>query len=382
MAKRYTVMVVTGSRAEYGLLRPVMRGVQARKDLRLCVVAAGSHLLGPGRTVREVEAEFEVAARVTMQKPTHATRHDDACVVGRGVEGFAKVIAKLKPQWVVVLGDRIEAFAAAAAGSIAGVAVCHVHGGDRAEGIADEAMRHAITKLAHLHCAATKQSAARIVKMGERQELVHVTGSPAIDGLTAIPAMGDEEASALGDPGSVVLVHPSGVSAELDEATAASALTLAWAAAPYPLVLSPNHDAGRESILKVFDRRDMGAGFMQRVEHLPRNVFVSLLKRLAKRGGVLIGNSSAGLIEAAALGVRVVNLGPRQVGRERAGNVIDVPEVTGKALARVAERLLSERGRMVKSKLYGDGHAGERIAALLAKMDPTARAVLRKRNAY
>src|SRR5205814_10141422 len=139
---------------------------------------------------------------------------------GRGIAGFARVFEEIRPDWVVVLGDRIEAFAAASAASIGGIAVAHIHGGDRAEGIADEAMRHAITKLAHLHLAATEQSAERIIRMGERPEHVLVIGSPAIDGLLAIPALADQRDEELGRPGAVFLMHPVGRADEREESAA------------------------------------------------------------------------------------------------------------------------------------------------------------------
>lgn len=395
MSEPRRVMVVTGSRAEFGLLRPVMHAIARRRGLSLIVVASGSHLVplqrarrsssgAPQVTVAEVEAQFAIAARVPMQQPgvSHRTRVGDAQAVGRGVTQMATVIERHRPDWLVVLGDRIEAFAAASAASIAGVAVCHIHGGDRAEGIADEAMRHAITKLGHMHCAATPASARRITRMGEPADRVFVTGSPAIDGLRSIPAMTDARARTLGDPDSLVLVHPSGVSADADEAAAAGALALAWALGGVPLVLSPNLDAGRERIVRLFDRRDAGALLMHRAEHLPRGDFVGLLKRLRARGGVLIGNSSAGLIEAAAIGTLAVNIGPRQAGRERAANVIDVPTPTPTALARVAEALGTGPQSPAPSSLYGDGRAGERIAALLARHDPRKLGWLRKRNTY
>ncbi|MEN0019640.1 MAG: UDP-N-acetylglucosamine 2-epimerase, partial [Planctomycetota bacterium] len=133
------IMVVTGTRAEFGLLTPVMRAVEAHPALQLQVVAAGSHLVPPALTFRDVKAVFDVVDSVPMQRPGHGTRLDDAEAVGRGMARFARTLAGHEPDWVVVLGDRIEAFAAASAASLAGVAVAHIHGGDRAEGIADEA---------------------------------------------------------------------------------------------------------------------------------------------------------------------------------------------------------------------------------------------------
>jgi UDP-hydrolysing UDP-N-acetyl-D-glucosamine 2-epimerase len=394
--KRLKVAVITGSRAEFGLLTPVMRAVKAHPRLKLQVIAAGSHFLLPARTIREVEAAFPVAARVRMQDSAKSrrTRLDDSAATGRGIAGFARAFASLKPDWVVVLGDRIEAFAAAGAASIAGIAVAHIHGGDRAEGIADEAMRHAITKLAHLHLAATEQSAERIRRMGEAAEHVYNVGSPAIDGLRAIEPMSEAEAKKLGDPGVVVLFHPAGFAEPGEEGERASMLLQAvelCLTGPV-LCLAPNHDPGREEIDREMRRWCSGGGVGRAARerparysgHLPRERFAALLKRVALRDGLLVGNSSAGLIEAAAIGLRAIDVGERQGGRERPPNVVhlDLPrsnwvidEGELRAALRRAERRLGEHP-------YGDGRAGPRIARLLASTDPHDPTLLRKRNAY
>jgi len=381
-----TVAVVTGTRAEFGLLRPVMHSIQTSPRLRLKVIAGGAHLLAPARTIREVEAEFAIAATVPMQRAAsgkEVTRAADAAALGRGVEGFARTLSRIKPDWVVVLGDRIEAFAGASAASVGGIAVAHIHGGDRAEGIADEAMRHAITKLSHLHLAATKQSAERIVRMGEQPELVHVVGSPAIDGLRDIKPMDDVAAAEFGDPRVVMLLHPSGLSVAEEKKLASAAAGVAGSYAT--LWLAPNHDPGRE-IIEAVRAGASGRGASaqwETLDHLPRAEFIALLKRLAAVRGVLVGNSSAGLIEAAALGVRAVNIGPRQDGRERTGNVADIKLKSLDMLAAAVMRARSA-SRLQPSKTYGDGRAGERIAKLLARtsLDPRSQGLLRKRNAY
>lgn len=383
-SQRRRVLVVTGSRAEFGLLRSVMDAVREHRRLELLTCVAGSHLLSPARTEREVAAAYRVDARVVMQKAGASGRVADARAVARGIAGFADVYEKLKPDWVVVLGDRIEAFAAASCASIAGLAVCHIHGGDRAEGIADEAMRHAVSKMAHLHCVATEQSARRLIKMGEDPRRVMVTGSPGIDGLRAVKPVDDEAMEELGFPGSVVLVHPSGRGANEDRAAAVAALSVAWGLGTTPLVLMPNADAGREEIVGVYRGVEAG-GFVRVREHLPRDVFVGLLKRLARENGVLIGNSSAGLIEAAAIGIRAVNIGPRQNGRERAGNVVEIETVNDAAVMRAVrglERVIA-RGKTLKaSDRFGDGKAGARIAGLLARVNPRGAGFVVKRNAY
>lgn len=416
--KRLRVAVITGTRAEFGLLRPVMDAIKAHTNLKLIVIAGGAHLLPPARTIREVESAYAVAATVPMQRPGQTGRGADAAALGRGVSGFAKAFADLKPDWVVVLGDRIEAFAAASAASIAGIAVCHIHGGDRAEGIADEAMRHAITKLAHLHCAATKLSAERIVRMGEKPEHVHVTGSPAIDGLDDVRPMSDAEAAALGDPQAIILHHPSGLPAARERAMIHSIIYgVDEMSGGNVLCLSPNSDSGRETILEALHTRCSHSAFdieypfrgplptlrvrrrpsrkpasgierdWRLIEHLPRPAFLALLKRFCPDGpsphGLLVGNSSAGLIEAQDMGVRVVNVGPRQSGRESGDTVVDVPEGDLPIIGTKIDWALSLNLEGWKiARLYGDGRAGPRIAALLAQTDPHAPALLRKRNAY
>src|SRR5881394_2962134 len=177
MSGSRTVAVVTGSRAEFGLLRPVMKAIAGHPALNLRVIVTGSHLLSPAETINDVKADFAIDATVAMQSIVNGQaseppsgRLSDSASLGRGISGLAEVFSRLSPDVVVVLGDRIEAFAAAAAASVGGIRVAHIHGGDRAEGIADEAMRHAITKLAHLHLAATELSARRIVLMGEKPD--------------------------------------------------------------------------------------------------------------------------------------------------------------------------------------------------------------------
>jgi UDP-hydrolysing UDP-N-acetyl-D-glucosamine 2-epimerase len=286
----------------------------------------------------------------------------------------------LRPDWVVVLGDRIEAFAAASAASISGIAVAHIHGGDRAEGIADEAMRHAITKLAHLHLAATEQSAERIRRMGERPEHVLTVGSPAIDDLAAIAPMDDAAYGALGRPRTVFLMHPVGRTDEQEEHAAATLLAgLVGSAAPV-LALHPNHDPGRAGILRALESAPRDG---LRVEkHLPRAAFIALLKRLADEPtGLLVGNSSAALIEAAAIRLPAIDIGRRQSGRERPSNIVHIDAETAEALA-AALRAAQSLDRRRVTHPYGDGHAGERIAAALSRIDPLSPSLLRKLCVY
>jgi UDP-hydrolysing UDP-N-acetyl-D-glucosamine 2-epimerase len=380
------VAIITGTRAEFGLLRPVMRAVQRHKDLELLVIASGTHLILPAETFREVKASFPIAAIVPMQLAGKTGRGEDVEALARGIGRFNREFERLRPDWVVVLGDRIEPFAATAAAAVGGYAIAHVHGGDRAEGVADESMRHAITKLAHLHLPATRESADRIIKMGERPDRVHVVGSPAIDELQGIEPLGDVAISAFRaeigaqpapgpwHPSVVFLMHPIGRPNEIEEAGAAQVLE--GLKGERILALQPNFDAGRDGLVRAIE----SSGVPSR-SHLPREAFVGLLKRLASTKGVLVGNSSAGLIEAAALKVPVVDIGPRQGGRERCANVVHTDSERAQSV-RDAVHQARSLDLSALAHPYGSGDAGVRIADLLATTNPHEPGALRKRNTY
>lgn len=380
------IAVVTGTRAEFGLLRPVMHAILATPSLQLATVVTGAHFLKPAETWREVKREFAIAEIAVMQTPGRATRIDDAEAVGRGVSRLARAFDRLAPACVLVLGDRIEAFAAAAAASIGGIPLLHIHGGDRAEGVADEAMRHAISKLAHLHAAATPASAERLLRMGEDQWRVRVVGSPALDGLDAIPAMNDTRAGELGDPHAIFLLHPAGLPDAQDAATARAALAALSATfhGTNVLCLAPNSDPGREHITAQLDAAKSAHPRWTFLEHVPRQEFIALLKRLAHLGGVLVGNSSAGLIECAALGVPAVNILPRQAGREHFANAIHVEAHLAADSAAIMRALEQARAlpKGPSTHTLGKGCAGPTIAAWLAEPEWTPQRWLRKRNSY
>ncbi len=381
--RRARIAVATGSRAEFGLLAPVMRAIRAHPRLELLTIVSGSHLVGGAETWREVEEAFGIDARVEMQRERLTGRLEDARALGRGIEGMAGAIESLAPDWMVVLGDRIEALAGAVAASVAGLPVAHLHGGDRAEGVADEAMRHAITKLSHLHLAATPASAERIIRMGELPSQVHVIGSPAMDGLHDIAAMDDEAFSRLGSPRVVFLMHPIGRAPSEERIAATTALHAARRRTV--IAMAPNLDPGREGIMEAL--HDLGAPTLS---HLRRDQWISLLKRVAQEGGVLMGNSSSGLIEASALRplpLAALDIGPRQNGREAPDSVVHVDE-TSEAIRAGLDRTegLSaawRAGQEPPEHPYGDGRAGEKAAEAIAAIPlEAARTLVRKRNAY
>jgi UDP-hydrolysing UDP-N-acetyl-D-glucosamine 2-epimerase len=245
-----------------------------------------------------------------------------------------------------------------------------MHGGDRAEGIADESLRHAISKLAHLHLPATETSANRLIAMGEEPTRIHVVGSPAIDDVGSTPPLSDADFMELGSPQIVFLLHPAGDDDAIEHKRAARLLSMCGNAGR-TLVLHPNHDPGRSAIVRATDESKLP----QR-NHLPRDKFLGLLRR-AK---VLVGNSSAGLIEGAAMPIWAVNVGTRQGGRERAGNVIAIEDWDYQTIETAIARALREPIGSI-SHPFGDGRTGQRVADLLAGL-PLESLPLRKRNTY
>lgn len=373
MPRKRTIAIVTGSRADFGILMPVIDAVRAHKALRLRLIVTGTHLsLG---TWRDVARSVGIDAKVRMQTKADIGRSADVAALGRGITGLGRAVTSLRPHVVLVLGDRVEALAAGCAASVGGFHLAHVHGGDRAEGVADEAIRHAVSKLAHLHFAACRSSAERLKRMGEHDDTVFNVGSPAIDGLAAVEPADDALLKKHGlDPARpyvVVMQHPIGESDAQEKAWMAA--TLAATRSRQRIVMTPNGDPGTRGITAA-----IRAARVTPVTHLPRGQFL----RLLKRAEALAGNSSAGLIEAAALradGVPVVNVGPRQAGRDKPANVIDCGY--GEASVREALRQAVNTHRASARHPFGDGRAGERIAETLATLDLKS-IPLRKRNAY
>ncbi|MDH3583941.1 MAG: UDP-N-acetylglucosamine 2-epimerase [Phycisphaerae bacterium] len=360
MGRRRVIAAVTGSRAEFGLLRPVLAAISRSGRLRLRLIVAGSHLTSG--TWRDIQAAgLTIDARVPMQVRGRVGRAADVEAVARGVRGIGRAFGSLQPDFVLVLGDRVEAFAAATAASVGGFRIAHVHGGDRAEGVVDESLRHAISKLAHLHLAATTTSRRRLVRMGEDPPAVVCVGSPAVDGLAKVGPDPD-------GPEVIVLQHPVG-EADRQERTWMEQ-TLAATRRFDRVVMAPNADPGATGI-----RRAIAAEKVQVIEHLPRDRWLSMLAGAR----AIVGNSSAGLIEAAVLRTPAVNVGPRQAGREKPGHVVDCDYGRGRVTAALGRALAADLRRLRHP--YGDGRSGPRMAKLLASVRLDAMP-LRKHNAY
>jgi len=348
-----------------------MHAVSQQRGLRLRTVGTGAHLVRG--TWRDVTARgLTIDSKVPMQVRGRCGRNADVAALGKGISGLGKAFSRLRPDVVMVLGDRIEALAAACAASVGGIHLAHIHGGDRAEGIADEAMRHAISKLAHLHFAATATSRRRLIRMGEAEAAVLNVGSPAVAGLKDVVEADDAAVAKLGlnpdKPFLVIMQHPAGGTRKQEQQAMIATLdgTDRW----QRLVLAPNDDPGRQGVVDA-----LRAAGVRPVRHVEREVFLSVLKRAA----ALVGNSSAGLIEAAVMRVPVVNVGSRQRGRERPRNVFDSSAQASSVRGALRRAMRADLRRLRHP--YGDGRASQRIAGVLAQFDPTSIS-LRKQNTY
>lgn len=378
------ICVVTGTRAEYGLLRPVMRAIQRSQQLELRLIVAGMHLSHEfGDTYREIENDgFHADARVDMafsgDSPAAMAK-----AIGIGIYGMAQALDSLDPEVVLVLGDRTEAFAGAVAGAGMNKIVAHIHGGEVTRGGLDESMRHAITKLSHLHFVATEGSRRRVLRMGEPPENVYLTGAPGLDSILNQKLHDSNELSRrlgidLRQPRILLLQHS--VSTLADAAGSEMAETLAALAelGHQTIVIYPNCDAGGRRVIDKL--RELAAPWLHVFQNLDHTTYLSLLAGV----DVLVGNSSSGIIEAPALHVAVVNVGPRQEGRERSAGILDVPHERGaikKAIQVVLQNADFRAQVRESSSVYGDGHASDRVVEALGRLQATPR-LLQKQLTY
>ena len=357
------VAVITGTRAEYGLLRSTMEAIQEHCGLRLQIVATGMHLLRKfGHTVDDIVHDgWHIDARVRMQAGDD-TPLDHANGLSRGILGTAKFLESAGTDIVVVLGDRIEAMAGALAGITTGRIVAHVHGGDIAPGDLDDSLRHAITKLAHVHLTATQAARRRITRMGEHADRVHFVGAPGLDRLISLTT--DVKGGRKRSGRALIIQHPSGREPAYERRVMSAVLKATDKAGLRSTIIYPNSDRGHSGIVEAIDahRQRSCDGAVRVFRSLDRDKYL----RALIEADVLVGNSSSGIIEAPAAGTPSVNVGPRQRGRERnGGSVIDANESTT-SIRDAIRTALRKRPIMGKATVYGDGQAGLRIADILA----------------
>ena len=378
------IAVITGTRAEYGILKSVLSEIAANSGLTLSLIVAGMHLSDEfGYTVKEIEQDgFKIDAKINV------LHNDDNRVamaksIGKSMMKTASVLAKIRPDILLVLGDRSEMLVGAVSATYMGIPIAHLHGGD-ISGNVDEPVRHAITKLAHIHFAATKESAERIIKMGEEPWRVHIVGAPGLDSILNETIPEPEEIAKkytldLSEP--ILLVVQHSVVAEADDAANQIHETLEAIVeiGRQTIIIYPNADAGGRRMIGVIQKYEKYP-FIKTFRSIPRKEYLGLMK-IAR---VMMGNSSSGIIEAPSFGLPVVNIGTRQMGRQRAENIIDV-NYDKDAIKKAIEMALYDNVFREKvsccRNFYGVGKAGAQIAKILSEVRIDKR-LLEKRMTY
>lgn len=370
--RKRKVCVVVNSRANYGRIKSVLRAVRAHPALELQLLVGASALLYRFGNVREImfqdgfEPDATIYSIVEGETPTTMAKS-----TGLAIIELATIFENLKPDIVLTVADRFETMATAVAASYMNIPLAHTQGGE-VTGSIDESVRHAVTKLAHLHFPATERAARNIIRMGEDPATVHMTGCPSIDLIAdidlSLPQNLFERYKGVGpdldpkQPYLVVLQHPVTTEYGLGfdqinetlHAVAATGIQAVW--------LWPNVDAGSDDIskgLRMYRERHLD----QRM-HFYRNFSVEDYARLINSAACIVGNSSSALREGSFLGIPAVNIGSRQSGREHCSNVVYVGYNRAEIRAAIGQQVT--HGPYPHSLLFGDGHAGERVAAVLA----------------
>lgn len=369
----------TSTRAEYGLLRPLMVEVASRPSLTLQTIVSGTHLSeSHGATWQEIVADgFFIDERVEMSIET-----DDASSAAQSaaqvLSGVANSLKRLKPDVLVLLGDRYELLAAAQAAVLARVPIAHIHGGEATEGAIDESIRHAVTKLAHWHFASADAHACRILQMGEATGRVWNVGAPAMDNIAALVPVTKQELEVflgiqLRAPTFLVTYHPVTLEDDAGLSAMDALLSALEASGGSVVITGVNADPGAEAIrASLQDFAIHRPNRVRLIESLGSRRYLSLMRCI----DVVVGNSSSGLLEAPAVGIPTVDIGARQQGRLRAPSVIHCGESVAE-ISRALQVALSAEHRAIAARCespYGQPGVSRRIIDQLEVVDVTSRA--------
>lgn len=373
------IVYITGTRADYGLMRTTLFAISRDPQLCLHLIVTGMHLdEAHGKTLHEIEYDgFQIAGHVETDL-SGPDRSFMARAIGTMIIGFSSLLEREQPDIVLLLGDRGEMLAGAIAALHLNIPVVHIHGGERS-GTVDDPVRHAISKMSHYHFTATQDAAMRLIKMGEREDSVFCVGAPGLDGLKEQAQLNKSEClKSVGFPENLptalMVFHPVVQEMEDGPRQVREIIDALLDMDFQIILLTPNADLGGSEILHALTAQSKHHD-IRIFNHLPRGDFLSWLSNV----DVMIGNSSSGIIEAATFGTPVVNIGKRQMLRERNANVIDVgPD---RAEIGTALKVILKNGRFDGANVYGDGASAQRIVSLLASIS-LEKSVLEKSCVY
>lgn len=373
------ICYVSGTRADFGLMERSLRAIDAHPDLDLSIIMTGMHLSPKYDSTGDeiVASGFRILDRIPV--PLDQTQDSEmARNVGLMLTGIADSLARSRPDIVLLLGDRGEMLAGATAALHLNIPSAHIHGGERS-GTIDESLRHAVSKLSHIHMTTTASARDRLIRMGEREDMVHVVGAPGVEGIRELAtisreALCQEVGLSPTKPVVLFLFHP--VVQAINETGAAAGWMLDTLLAQdlQIMAIKPNSDAGGDLIAAEIDARS-GHANMRVATHVNRAKFVSWLAA----ADLLVGNTSAGIIESASFGTPTINVGSRQNLRERNANVIDVG-LDPQAFLTAVQRALGA-GRYATYNVYEGNNTSGAIAGLLSSA-PIGPELLNKVNSF
>ena len=365
--KKRKILYISGTRADYGLMEEVLFAIKKHPKLEIELIVAGMHLMPEfGKTIDEIKKDdFKIHKIETIYKEDN--KESMVNFIGEFILKLIKKIKYIKPDIILVLGDRAEMLAAAIVGAYLTIPVAHIHGGELSLTV-DGIVRHAITKLSNIHLCATKKSSERIIKMGELKKRVFIVGAPGLDSIHKLKSLPEKDLAKkydlnLSKPILIVIQHP--VTIEIKESASQMEKTMeAVKSFGYQaIVVYPNADAGGREMIKVIEKYRKYP-FIKIFKSIPYNDYLSLMKT-AK---AIIGNSSSGIIEAASLHKPVINIGSRQKNRERGKNVININHDTKEIKKAIKTAIFSTK---FKKKLkrchnpYWNGGASAKIVKIL-----------------
>jgi len=366
--KKRKIIFISGARADYGLMRETLLKIKNHKKLEIEIVATGIHLMPKfGMTVNEIKKDrFKIHELKAVYQED--SKYSMAKFIGKFIQLLIEKIRKARPDMILLLGDRAEMLAAAVVGAYLNISVAHIHGGERSASI-DESARHAITKLSHIHLAATENSAHRIIKMGEDKSRVFIVGAPGLDSILNDKRIPPKEMAKkydidLSQPVILLIQHP--VTTEDSGRHIKETMEAVKELGLKTIVIYPNADTGGRKMIEVIERYRKYP-FIKIYKNISHKDYLSLMAIAS----VIAGNSSGGLIEAPSFKLPAINIGNRQEGRERTINVIDVgykkDEIKKAIKKAIYDKKLLKRLTRCKNP-YGDGKTGARIADILSKI--------------
>jgi len=379
-----TIAVVTGTRAEYGYFKPLIQAIQQEKELKLLLIITGMHLLPEfGNTYKIVKKDFPSAKKVPMTLKGDQLKHM-AEYLASGINNFATFLDKNHPDILVVLGDRSESLAAALAAAYLNIPIAHINGGDVSGTTIDESIRHAITKIAHIHLVHTKENAERVEKMGEEKKRIFVTGALTLDTImhTKFPSKKEILKKYHLNPNKttfLVVQHPITTLKDRGYSQLKELLLALDSLKEQTILLYPNCDAGGKKfidLIKTYEEKP----YLHAFKNIPHEQYLSIMKSV----DLMLGNSSSGIIEAPSFKIPVINIGSRQQGRGRSANILDIQPEKNKIIRAIDFSLHDEeflqKIHSCKNQ-FGNGNAAQYMIKIFKEI-PLDEKLIQKQITY